>query len=174
MLTAKFLVLASVLPFLPRLVGRASEPADDPSVTRRTGENPAAIVGTQSVPLFSNEINEKRPVYDASETRQERVSNVVHVDFWAGVEKLKPAATRSFVRWLRSHDVSATISQRALLTYYLEYCEYANVRPLTDRSLFNKLKKAGVETFRPPATVIDGRLHRPTMYRVRNQSRRAA
>lgn len=80
----------------------------------------------------------------------------------------RAASTRAFVRWWRGlSDVPAEISQRYLLGLYAEFCEVENVAPLSDRQLLNKLKTNGVESFRAPTKIVNGKMHRPTIYRIR-------
>lgn len=83
----------------------------------------------------------------------------------------KLASTRAFVKWWRTlPDVPHEVSQRYLCALYAEYCEIENVIPLTDRQLVNKIKTAGVESFRKPAKIVNGKNHRPTCYRLRRKA----
>lgn len=80
------------------------------------------------------------------------------------------ASTRAFVKWWRTlPDVPAEVSQRYLCALYAEYCEHDHVVPLSDRQLVNKIKGHGVESFRKPAKIINGKHHRPTAYRIRRR-----
>lgn len=82
----------------------------------------------------------------------------------------RAASTRAFVRWWRGlSDVPGEISQRYLLGLYAEFCEVENVAPLSDRQLLNKLKTSGVESFRAPTKIVNGKMHRPTVYRIRTK-----
>ena len=83
----------------------------------------------------------------------------------------KLASTRAFVKWWRTlPDVPHEVSQRYLCALYAEYCEIENVIPLSDRQLVNKIKTAGVESFRKPAKIVNGKNHRPTCYRLRRKA----
>lgn len=83
----------------------------------------------------------------------------------------KLASTRAFVKWWRSlEDIPHEITQRYLLSLYAEFCEVENVIPLSDRQLLNKIKSHGVNARRPPAKIVDGKMHRPTLYAPRRMS----
>lgn len=83
----------------------------------------------------------------------------------------KLASTRAFVKWWRTlPDVPHEVSQRYLCALYAEYCEHENVVPMSDRQLLNKIKQHGVETFRKPARIVDGKQHRPTAYRLKRRA----
>lgn len=83
----------------------------------------------------------------------------------------KLASTRAFVKWWRAlPDVPAEVSQRYLCALYAEYCEHEHVVPLSDRQLVNKIKGHGVESFRKPARIINGKHHRPTFYRPKRRA----
>lgn len=83
----------------------------------------------------------------------------------------KLASTRAFVKWWRTlPDVPAEVSQRYLCALYAEYCEHEHVVPLSDRQLVNKIKGHGVESFRKPAKIINGKHHRPTFYRPKRRA----
>ena len=83
----------------------------------------------------------------------------------------KLASTRAFVKWWRTlPDVPHEVSQRYLCALYAEYCEIENVIPLSDRQLVNKIKTAGVESFRKPAKIVNGKNHRPTCYRIKRRA----
>ena len=83
-------------------------------------------------------------------------------------KRRRKASTRQFTIWLaRLDDVPAEITQRVLLSLYAEYCEVHDKRPLTDRTLLNCLKEHGVSTRRPSAKIVNGKQHRPTMYRIK-------
>ena len=87
---------------------------------------------------------------------------------------VKKASTRAFVKWWRGlDDVPAVIPQRMMLSLYHEFCDYHDLLPLSDRQLLNKIKSCGVEKYRPPAKVVAGRMHRPTIYRLKAQGRRS-
>lgn len=94
--------------------------------------------------------------------------------YWDRVDGLKIGSARAFSRWMREHDLSGDLSLRELMSFYTEFCWTLDLRPLSERSLLNRLKKAGFETSRPPATIVEGKLHRPTVYRLKRQQRRAA
>lgn len=94
--------------------------------------------------------------------------------YWDRVDGLKVASARAFARWMHAQNLYADMSLRHLMSLYAEYCWTFDLKPLSERSLLNRLKKAGFETCRPPATVVDGKLRRPTVYRLRRQARRAA
>lgn len=80
----------------------------------------------------------------------------------------KAASTRAFVKWWRGlSDVPAEISMRYLLGLYAEYCELENVAPLSERQLQCKLKTNGVESYRGETKIVNGKMHRPTIYRIR-------
>ncbi len=86
----------------------------------------------------------------------------------------KSASTRAFVKWWRARPAAAhEVSQADLIKLYAEYCEIENVLPLSDRQLVNKIKTAGVESFRRPAKIVNGKHHRPTCYRIRAKRIRA-
>jgi len=83
----------------------------------------------------------------------------------------KLASTRAFVKWWRARPGSShEVSQSDLIKLYAEYCEIENVIPLSDRQLLNKIKTAGVEAFRKPAKIVNGKNHRPTAYRLRRKA----
>lgn len=83
----------------------------------------------------------------------------------------KLASARAFVKWWRTlSDVPHEVSQRYLCALYAEYCEIENVIPLSDRQLLNKIKQHGVEAFRKPAKIVNGKNHRPTAYRLRRKA----
>lgn len=82
---------------------------------------------------------------------------------------LRVASTREFVRWLRDMCETYPLSLRKLLSLYVEFCEVTERRPLSTRQLLNRIKDHGVETRRPSAAVVGGRMHRPTTYQVRPQ-----
>lgn len=80
----------------------------------------------------------------------------------------KVASTRAFVSWWRGlDDVPAEITQRYMLGLYHEYCEVADVIPLSGRQLVNKIKRHGVEAKRAPTKIVKGQQRRPTLYRLR-------
>lgn len=84
----------------------------------------------------------------------------------------RAASTRAFVKWWRGlSDVPAEISQRYLLGLYAEFCEVENVAPLSDRQLLNKLKTNGVEVSRAQTKIVNGKMHRPTVYRLKSRGR---
>lgn len=126
--------------------------------------------------VMADEIVTQRPVLrlveDVSVSTPEPVE--IEDDYWGRLDRLKPASTRSFVRWLKASDVSGDLSHRALLAFYAEYCEFADVRPLSERQLVNHIKDFGIKTLRPSAKVVNGKQHRPTIYRIRGQQKRAA
>lgn len=81
------------------------------------------------------------------------------------------ASTRAFVKWWRTlDDEPAEITRHRLCALYGEYCDYAHVIPLSDRTLVNKIKQHGVETVRAPQSVKGGKLHKPTLYRLRRRT----
>ena len=83
-------------------------------------------------------------------------------------KRKRKASTRQFTLWLtRLDDVPAEITQRVLLSLYAEYCEVHDKRALTDRTLLNCLKEHGISTRRPSAKIVNGRQHRPTLYRIK-------
>lgn len=82
---------------------------------------------------------------------------------------LPVASTSGFVTWLRDHGQARWFSHRTLLTLYLEYCILTERRPLSTRKLVNTVKDHGIETSRPPAKVVGGKLQRRIFYRVRPQ-----
>lgn len=96
----------------------------------------------------------------------------------------KKASTRAFVKWLRMADLSPTerkrvtaqggFTQRDMIGLYSEFCELAHVEPLSDRQLMNKVKSCGIETYRPPAKVVNGKMHRPTIYKLKPERQRRA
>mgnify|MGYP000222723476 CR=1 FL=1 len=84
----------------------------------------------------------------------------------------RAASTRAFVKWWRGlSDVPAEISMRYLLGLYAEYCELENVAPLSERQLQCKLKTNGVESYRGETKIVNGKMHRPTVYRLKSRGR---
>lgn len=123
------------------------------------------------------------PVQDASQDRvipladkkKNASRNVTDLDtYWDRMDGLKVASTRAFARWMREQNLYGDLSLRDLMSVYTEFCWTYDLKPLSERSLLNRLKKAGFETRRPPATVVDKKLHRPTIYRLKRQTRRLA
>ena len=89
-------------------------------------------------------------------------------------EKRRTASTRKFVRWLRENYASEDMSRTRLLARYFEYVELHDQKPVTERHLLNCISDYGVEKTRPTGRVVDGKLTRPTTYRVKSIRGRAA
>lgn len=80
----------------------------------------------------------------------------------------KLASTRAFVKWWRTvSEVPNEVTQRYLCALYGEFCEHEHLVPLSDRQLLNKIKQHGVESYRPPARIVRGKMHRPTFYKLK-------
>ncbi len=115
------------------------------------------------------------PVLDLSDVKPDQSADTSAASLDLSVRPSEPAtklaSTRAFVKWWRTlPDVPHEVSQRYLCALYAEYCEIENVIPLSDRQLVNKIKTAGVESFRKPAKIVNGKNHRPTCYRLRRKA----
>lgn len=105
---------------------------------------------------------------DASEPSKIKGANVIAFD------RRRPASTGKFVRWLAENHSGSDLSRTRLLANYFEFCELTDRLPLRERQLLNAIKKHGVVATRPTAVIVNGKSHRPTIYKVRVQQKRAA
>lgn len=120
--------------------------------------------GSKNTDLYLNEKNGSDASADLSDADA----------YWDRLDELKTAGTRAFAKWMRDHQIYGDLSLRELMSAYGEFCWTFDLKPLSERCLQNRLKASGFATSRPPGKIVDGKLHRPTKYRVKPAAKRAA
>lgn len=111
---------------------------------------------------------------DVSEPETGHVLTEPDTSFW---ETGKPVSVREFARWLReTEDIPHEMTRRQLMTHMVEFCDYSERKPVSERAMLKKLKKYGVTSRRGPTKIVNGKQERLTVYRVRpvQRCRRAA